>query len=82
MQPCWKPSGFSRWIAALHSIPGSIIADLVSQVRVRQKIRHHLCGTGRTDCETKSSLASLIDELTGNDYDMKGLAEFKALAEG
>ena len=77
----------AKWIqpliAALHSIPGSIIADLVSQVRaLAEKYATTYAELAGQLAETKSSLASLIDELTGNDYDMKGLAEFKALLKG
>lgn len=32
--------------------------------------------------KSEESLSSMIDELTGNEYDMKGLAEFKALLQG
>ena len=32
--------------------------------------------------ETEIKLASMIDELEGNEYDMKGLSEFKALLLG
>ena len=77
----------AKWIqpliAALHSIPGSIIADLVSQVRaLAEKYATTYAELAGQIAETKSSLATLIDDLTGNDYDMKGLAEFKALLKG
>ena len=77
----------AKWIqpliAALHSIPGSIIADLVSQVRaLAEKYATTYAELAGQIAETKSSLASLIDELTGNDYDMKGLGEFQALLKG
>lgn len=32
--------------------------------------------------KSEQVLSSMIDELTGNEYDMKGLAEFKALLQG
>ena len=32
--------------------------------------------------KSEQVLSSMIDELTGNEYDMKGLAEFKALLKG
>ena len=32
--------------------------------------------------KSEEALSSMIDELTGNEYDMKGLAEFKALLKG
>ena len=77
----------AKWIqpliAALHNIPGSIIADLVAQVRaLAEKYATTYAELAGQIAETKSSLASLIDELTGNDYDMKGLAEFQALLKG
>lgn len=77
----------AKWIqpliAALHSIPGNVIADLVAQVRaLATKYSTTYAELAGQIAETKSSLATLIDELTGNDYDMKGLAEFKALLKG
>jgi len=77
----------AKWIqpliAALHSIPGSIIADLVSRVRaLAEKYATTYADLAGQITETKSSLATLIDELTGNAYDMKGLAEFQALLKG
>lgn len=32
--------------------------------------------------ESEKALSAMIDELTGNEYDMKGLAEFKTLLAG
>ena len=77
----------AKWIqplmASLHNIPGSIIADLVSQVRaLAEKYATTYAELAGQIAETKSSLASLIDDLTGNEYDMKGLAEFQALLKG
>jgi len=32
--------------------------------------------------QTESALSSLIDELDANEYDLKGLSEFKSLLKG
>ena len=32
--------------------------------------------------KSEETLSSMIDDLTGSEYDMKGLAEFKALLKG
>ena len=32
--------------------------------------------------ETQSALSTLIDELTGNEYDQRGLSEFQKLLKG
>jgi type I restriction enzyme M protein len=74
----------AKWIAplmaALAKIPDQIIADLVSNIRVlADKYATTYAEVAGQIAETKSSLSTLIDGLTGNDFDMKGLAEFQAL---
>jgi type I restriction enzyme M protein len=77
----------AKWIAplmtALHKIPDSIIADLVSRVRALvDKYATTYAEVAGQIAETKSSLSVLIDGLTGNEYDMKGLGEFQSLLKG
>ena len=76
-----------KWIApllaALHRVPDGIIADLVSKVRaLADKYAVTYAEVAAQIAETKSSLCALIDGLTGNAFDMKGLAEFQSLLRG
>jgi type I restriction enzyme M protein len=76
-----------KWIeplmAALHRIPDNIISDLVSRVRALvDKYAVTYAEVAEQIAETKSSLSALIDGLTGNEYDMKGLGEFQSLLKG
>jgi type I restriction enzyme M protein len=77
----------AKWIAplmaALEKIPDSIIADLVSRIKaLADKYAVTYAEVAGQIAETKSSLATLIDGLTGNEYDMKGLGEFQSLLRG
>jgi len=76
-----------KWIApllaAIHRVPDGIIADLVSKVRaLADKYAVTYADVAAQIAETKASLCALIDGLTGNDFDMKGLAEFQSLLGG
>ncbi len=73
-----------KWItpltAALNKIPEDIVSGLIARVRaLKKKYATTYAEVAGEIAETKSALASLIDELTGDEYDMKGLAEFKSL---
>ena len=70
-------------ITALHQVPDNIIADLVTRVRaLANKYTTTYAEVAEQITETKASLAKLIDELTGNDYDMQGLAELQTFLRG
>jgi type I restriction enzyme M protein len=76
-----------KWIkpllAALHRIPDNIISDSVSRVRALcDKYATTYSQVAEQIDETKSALSELIDGLTGNDFDMKGLSEFQSLLRG
>lgn len=76
-----------KWIAplveALHAIPDDVITGLVSRLRaLADKYATTYADVARQIADTKASLSALIDGLTGNEYDMKGLAEFQALLRG
>jgi type I restriction enzyme M protein len=77
----------AKWIAplmaALEKIPDDVIAGLVSRIRaLADKYAATYADIAGQIAETKSSLAALIDGLTGNEYDMKGLGAFQALLRG
>jgi type I restriction enzyme M protein len=71
-----------KWIkpllAALHRIPDAIITELISCARALcDKYATTYSQDAEQIAETKSALSQLIEGLTGNDFDMKGLHEFK-----
>lgn len=76
-----------KWIvplcAALCAIPDSIIASLENAVQaLADKYAITYLELGEQIEKSEKELSDMIDELTGNEYDMKGLAEFKALMAG
>jgi type I restriction enzyme M protein len=76
-----------KWIAplvaAIHRTPDGIIADLVAKVKALvDKYATTYAEVAGQIADTKTSLSALIDGLTGNDFDMKGLSEFQTLLRG
>jgi type I restriction enzyme M protein len=72
----------AKWIqpliTALHKIPDDIVAGFISRIRaLSDKYATTYAKVAEEIAETKSSLSALIDELTGNEYDIKGLKEFQ-----
>ena len=77
----------AKWItplmAALDRVPDQIIFDLVTSVQaLTDKYSTTYAEVASQIAETKSSLAALIDGLTGSEYDMRGLQEFQTLLRG
>jgi len=77
----------AKWIAPLTAslgrISDDVVADLVSRVRaLADKYATTYAEVVGQIAETKASLSALIDGLTGNEYDLKGLKEFQTLLEG
>jgi type I restriction enzyme M protein len=77
----------AKWItplmSAIHKIPDDIIAELIVQIRaLADKYATTYAEVAEQIAETKSSLSALIDDLRGNEYDMKGLGEFQSLLRG
>ena len=76
-----------KWVipiaGSLRSLPDVIISNFISKLE-------HICKKYETTfaeieteiADTEHSLVSLMDELTGNEFDMMGLAEFKKLLGG
>ena len=76
----------AKWIkplmAALGRIPDAIVSGLVSRVQaLADKYATTYAEVAGQISETKSSLSALIADLTGSEYDMKGLEEFQSLLE-
>ncbi|WP_436418130.1 type I restriction-modification system subunit M [Petrimonas sulfuriphila] len=73
-----------KWITplinSLNNLPGSVLLQLVDKVQaLAEKYATTFADVMNEIDKTKSSLALQIDELTGNEFDMKGLSEFKVL---
>lgn len=70
-------------IANLTKLPNTIIDDLIKQVQdLYDKYKTTYLDTENEIKETENLLASMIDDLQGDEYDMKGLNEFKSLLMG
>lgn len=77
----------AKWIALLETkiegMPEKVIQALCDKVKaLTQKYAVTYSQVEKDIEKTSKELSSMIDDLTGNDYDMKGLAEFKALLLG
>jgi type I restriction enzyme M protein len=77
----------AKWITPLmeklQKIPDGIVAALISDVTaLAEKYSTTYTDVAGQIAETKSSLADLIDGLTGSEYDLKGLGEFQSLLRG
>jgi len=76
-----------KWIRPfldeLSQLPDSFINQLTSQVQIlADKYATTYAGVANDIKDTELVLAGLIDELTGNEFDQQGLAEFKSLLQG
>jgi type I restriction enzyme M protein len=76
-----------KWITplvhSLHQLPEQIVSELAAKV---QYLADKYATTYKEVVEqihsTEKSLTTLIDELTANDFDLQGLAEFQTLLKG
>lgn len=76
-----------KWIRPLQEelmdIPRQVIGELIKQVRtLGDKYETTLIGIEKEIKEVEKSLVSMLDELCGNESDMKGIASLKALLGG
>lgn len=76
-----------KWIApivgSLRSIPDTVIADFIDKLEaICKKYDTTFAQVEEEIADTERSLISLLDDLTGSEFDMKGLAEFKKLLGG
>ena len=76
-----------KWIECLtenlNKLPESIVDTLISKVSaLSEKYQTTYFDIENEIRSTEKQLCSMIDELCGNDYDMKGLNEFKTLLGG
>jgi type I restriction enzyme M protein len=73
-----------KWISplvtSLKKLPEDILSELVTRVQaMADKYSTTYAEVAGQIAETKTALSNLIDGLTGNEYDLKGLGEFQAL---
>ena len=78
---------YKKWIESLvaniYSLPNEIVNKLVNIITsLDSKYETTYFELEKEIKETEKSLCSMIDELCGNDFDMKGLEEFKTLLGG
>lgn len=76
-----------KWIAklikSLYSMPNTIVDELITKVSsISMKYNETFEDVERNIAATKKELSTLLDELCGNEFDMKGLSEFKLLLMG
>lgn len=76
-----------KWIGnlleSINKLPDTIVDNIVSKIQaLGSKYKTTYFELEKEIKETEMKLASMIDELEGNEYDMKGLSEFKALLLG
>ena len=76
-----------KWIKSLvdnlYSIPDTIVSGLVAKITaLAEKYDTTYFDIETEITQTEKELCSLIDDLCGNEFDMKGLSEFKSLLLG
>lgn len=76
-----------KWIPPLldsmAGLPSSVIADFIARLlALAGKYETTFTEVDSQIAETESSLVSLLDELTGNEFDMRGIQELKTLLGG
>ena len=76
-----------KWIKPItdeiNSLPTGVITELSNKIqKLSEKYSTTLTDLDSEINETENVLVSFIDELTGNKYDMKGLAEWQLLLGG
>lgn len=78
-----KEKWISPLILSLKELPNHIIKDLISKVsNLAKKYSLTLIDLESQIKEAETSLVGMIDELVGDEYDMKGLNELKSLLKG
>lgn len=76
-----------KWIGnlieSISKLPDTIVNNLVSKIQALQSKYATTYFEVETEIkETERLLSSMIDDLEGNEFDMKGLSEFKSLLKG
>lgn len=78
-----KEKWINPLISSLKELPNHIIKDLISNVsNLSKKYSLTLIDLESQIKEAETSLVGMIDELVGDEYDIKGLNELKSLLKG
>lgn len=78
-----KEKWINPLISSLKELPNHIIKDLISNVsNLSKKYSLTLIDLESQIKEAETSLVGMIDELVGDEYDIKGLDELKSLLKG
>lgn len=78
-----KQKWIVKLVGSLNSMPEVIVEGLVAKViSVSTKYKETFESVEEKIIDTEKELISLLDNLCGNEYDMKGLSEFKSLLMG
>lgn len=73
----------SPFIEALHRLPDQQVEMLIGKLTaLAEKYRLTYADNAREIQQTETALADMIEELEGNEFDLKGLAELKTLLAG
>ena len=73
----------SPLIISLNQLPEAVINELTSKLQtLSEKYAATYEEVVNQIHKTESTISSLVDDLVGNEYDMKGLSEFKSLLKG
>ena len=73
-----------KWIlplcTSLNEMPGKVVDDFISSLtKMTEKYSETLVSIGKEINQTQKELFDLMGELTGNDFDMKGLENLKGI---
>lgn len=76
-----------KWITALaesiNSLPDAAVNGLISKLEaICKKYETTFADVEKEIADTEQSLIAMLDELEGNEFDMQGIAELKALLGG
>ena len=68
---------------SIRSLPDTVIADFIGKLQaICKKYETTFAEVEEEIADTERSLIALLDDLTGSEFDMRGLAEFKKLLGG
>lgn len=76
-----------KWVApiinSLNELPNSIVKELVSKIKnLEGKYATTYLDVEKQILDSENTLSTLLDELDGDEYDMKGISELKSLLKG
>ncbi|MGN1392527.1 MAG: type I restriction-modification system subunit M [Succinivibrionaceae bacterium] len=78
-----KRKWISKLISSIKTIPTKLINELILQINIlANKYSETFEDIEKSIAETENELCSLMDSLRGNEFDMKGINEFKFLLKG